>query len=228
MPFTPFGRTALLKHITGHTSWTMPSSLKVGLHTSDPGTDGTTGLYATTTAPFQYGNDGGGTHYADNDQVMPTAWTPTEPTNGSGPRYWSIRDNAGNVLVVGGALQCTTVNEGTGSSALVAATLGFNADAAASTKRTATTLTAVCDAENGDVDIAASSTIVIGASCTVGVEHYAEAIGTLTMDGVCATDILVLSAIGLWTALCSPDPLPTTYARAFVEFTLATSATVRI
>jgi hypothetical protein len=124
---TDYTEERCLKHFCGITSFTMPSSLFVALHTASPGETGasnevTGGSYARQSATFTWNS---GSTRAENSAQLSFTGMPAVTVS-----HWSIKDasSGGNTLFYGAFSATVTLSTSGGEVRIPSGSLRLTAD----------------------------------------------------------------------------------------------------
>lgn len=160
-----------LKHATGHTAWTMPAhSMTWRGHNFDPGQDGTSAPVSNTQNPVQW----------DITQPSPGHWMASiDPSwfpgnNTPSDAYWSILDNASNVIFV-------SRNANIHNSGQSYVVLADEEDLSYKAEGTVATLS--CTAHNVDVIVPAPT--VLATNATLAPTGYRGMVASLATTALC-------------------------------------------
>jgi hypothetical protein len=109
MSFSNYAEGKILDHMLGTTSWTMPSTIYVKLHTGDPSEDGTANAAAETTRKLCAFNAASGGSATNSGAISWTSYPGAETIT-----HVSVWDNvsAGNCLGAGSLSASKTMASG--------------------------------------------------------------------------------------------------------------------
>lgn len=109
MSISNYAENKILEHTTGKTSWTMPTTIYIKLHTGDAGEDGTANAAANTSRQScSWGTASGGSIATS----ATLSWT--NVSNTETYSHWSAWDNstAGNCIWTGALSSSASVTAG--------------------------------------------------------------------------------------------------------------------
>jgi hypothetical protein len=109
MSISNYAELKILEHTTGKTSWTMPTTVYVKLHTADAGEDGTSNAATNTSRQSASWASASSGSIATNATITWTNVSTTETYS-----HWSMWDNstAGNCLWTGALSTSASVTAG--------------------------------------------------------------------------------------------------------------------
>lgn len=109
MSISNYAELKILEHATGKTSWTMPTTLYVKLHTGDPGEDGTANAAANTSRQSASWASAASGSIATSATISWTNVSNTETYS-----HWTLWDNstAGNCIWTGALSTTASVTAG--------------------------------------------------------------------------------------------------------------------
>lgn len=109
MSISNYAELKILEHATGKTSWTMPTTLYVKLHTGDPGEDGTANAAANTSRQSAAWATASSGSIATSATISWTNVSTTETYS-----HWTLWDNAtaGNCIWTGALSTSASVTAG--------------------------------------------------------------------------------------------------------------------
>jgi hypothetical protein len=109
MSISNYAELKILEHTTGKTSWTMPTTVYIKLHTGDAGEDGTSNAATNTSRQSASWAAASSGSIATNATISWTSVSTTETYS-----HWSMWDNstAGNCLWTGALSSSAAVTAG--------------------------------------------------------------------------------------------------------------------